>query len=680
MPTTTQRFALLATGLCVLTATLHASAVGTRRFVLREGSDFEGGDLKGVAVDSNGQVRAGFNLGTTEVSESPTIWSALARPDGSVLLGTGNEGKLLRVTGAKVDVVGETKALVVTSLAEAWGDMVVAGTLPDGQIFKYAQGKLEEFVALEDTEHVWSVAFDAKASALYAATGPEGKLFRITQTGQAQVYFDAAEEHLMSVAVAPDGKVYVGSSDKAKLYEITGPGRATVLYDFARTEVRSIAIGPRGEVYAIANELSGSSIPKRTTQKGESPAAPSRGTKTKGKGVLFKFAPDGTPEQLLEDTKQHYTSLALGADGVPYVGTGVEGEVYSVDALHNSALVADTEERQVSALLLGGKQRYVVGSDPAVLHPVRGVGGADAVWTSKVLDAGIRATFGRVSWDSAGTLEMSTRSGNTKEPDDSWSDWSAPLTTAGTAKTPAARYLQVRARWNRDTDAVLRELEIPFVTDNLSAILQSIEAKSGATAEGTKDGVEKSGEPIDDEASTKVKLSWKVDNPDEDELRYRVEYRMVGTKTWFDMLDPEERLTKTSYDWETEFMPEGRYRVRVTVSDELSNPPDRVRRHELTSHIVLVDNSAPSIEGLRAQGRRVSGRAVDGVGPIARVELARAGTEEWFPFYPTDGIFDESREEFSADVSSLVPNGAAMLHVRVYDRAGNFVVRSVIVE
>ncbi len=680
MHTTIQRFVVIASGLCVLTASLHAVAVGTRRFVLREGKDFEGGDLKGVAVDSNGQVRAGFNLGTTEISEAPTIWSALARPDGSVLLGTGNEGKLLRVTGAKVEVVGETKALVVTSLTEAWGDTVVAGTLPDGQLFKYAQGKLEELVALKDTEHVWAVAFDPKAQALYAATGPDGKLFRITQTGQAQVYFDAPEEHLMSVAVAPDGKVYAGSSDKARLYQITGPGRATVLYDFARTEVRSIAVAPDGTVYAIANELTGSSIPKRTAQKGEQPAAPSRGTKTKGKGVLYRFAPDGTPEQLLEDSKQHFTSLALGADGLPYVGTGVEGEVHSVDALHNSALVGDIEERQVSALLLSGKTQYVVGSDPAVLHPIRGIGGTDAVWTSKVLDAGIRATFGRMAWDSSGALELSTRSGNTKEPDDSWSEWSAPLAAPAVLKTPPARYLQVRARWNRDADAVLRELEIPFVTDNLGAVLQSIEAKSGATAEGTKAGIEKSGEPIDGEVSTKVKLSWKVDNPDEDELRYRVEYRMVGTTKWFDMLEPEERLTRTSYDWETEFMPEGRYRVRVTVSDELSNPPDRVRRHELTSHIVLVDNSPPSIEGLRVQGRRVSGRAVDGVGPIARIELARAGTEEWFPFYPSDGIFDESREEFTADVSSLVPSGAQMLHVRVFDRAGNFVVRSVMAE
>jgi hypothetical protein len=73
----------------------------------------------------------------------------------------------------------------------------------------------------------------------------------------------------------------------------------------------------------------------------------------------------------------------------------------------------------------------------------------------------------------------------------------------------------------------------------------------------------------------------------------------------------------------------------------------------------------------------VQGTAIDGVGPIHRIEIAVAGSNEWFPFYPTDGIFDESSEAFDADVSAFVPSGAALLSVRVYDEAKNFVVRHV---
>src|SRR5215831_15738528 len=112
-------------------------AVGTRRFELHRGKDFQGGDLKGVAIDSAGRVHAGLNLGAVPLGDAQSVWSALSRPDGSVLLGTGNEGKLLEVRGGNVRVVAETKALVVTSLVEGWKGDVLLGTMPTGEIFRF---------------------------------------------------------------------------------------------------------------------------------------------------------------------------------------------------------------------------------------------------------------------------------------------------------------------------------------------------------------------------------------------------------------------------------------------------------------------------------------------------------------------------------------------------------------
>jgi hypothetical protein len=666
-------------GLAVLFSSWDTGAVGTRRFVLRDGKDFEGGELKGTAVDSTGKVQAGFNLGSTPVSEGTTLWCALPLKDGSLLLGTGNEGKLLRYAGAKVQVVAETHALIVTTMVEAWGGAVALGVVPGGKVLKWDQGKLTDLAKLEGAEDVWQLAFDPKANALYAATGPEGKLFRITADGKAQVYFDAEEEHLMSVAVAPNGTVYAGAGDKAKLYQLSAPGRANVLRDFERTEVRSIVVNPKGEVYAIANEItSGSSIPATKSSPGSATAGPVRTTaKTKGKGTLYRFASDGTPEQLLDLKDEHLVSLALGDDGKPYVGTGVEGKVYTVDQNHNSVLVADTPERQVTALVLKGTHRFVASSDPAVLHPVRGVGGNDAVWTSKVLDAGLRAHFGRMRWDSTGKLEISTRTGNAEQPDDTWSGWGKPLTAPDQVPSPAARYLQIRARFNQDPSAVLSEVEIPFVTDNLRAVLTSIEAKGGANTVNSSTGIEKSGGPITPSADGKVNLSWQVDNPDRDELRFRLAYRIVGTTQWYDILEPHERLTKESYTWDTSAMPEGLYRIRVTVSDELSNPPARALRHELLSGVVMVDNTPPVLQGLKVNGRRVQGVALDGVGPIERIELSIIGSDEWYPFFPVDGVFDEAEEEFDADLAVLSPSGPALVAIRTFDRAGNSVVKNV---
>jgi hypothetical protein len=644
-----------------------ARAVGTRHFVLKSGKDFEGGDLSGVAVDSTGKLRAGLNLGSTPVDDASTVWAALQLKDGAVLLATGNEGKLFKVQNGKSSVVADTDTLALTSLVEAWGGRVLAGSLPDGKIFELKGDKLVEFAKLDGAQHVWALAYDPAQKAVFAATGPDGKLFRITENGQAQVYFDSEEEHLMSVTVG-GGKVYAGSSDHALLYALTGPGRSSVLYDFGKTEVRAIAVDKNGDVYAIANELDAPRGGRlgATTKQGE----PSSVSAAKGKGVLYRFSKSGEPEELLSESKEHFVSLSLGENGQPYVGTGVEGRVYTVDAEHNSLLVADTDQRQVASLLVRGTTGFVVTSDPAVFHPIRGIGGTDAVWTSKALDAGIRASFGRLSWDGTGTIEISTRSGNSEEPDDTWSDWSKPVVGAAPVASPPGRYLQVRARFSRDQNAVLRQLMIPFVTDNLRAIVTQVDAASGADLSGST-GISKSGGPVSGKSEAKIKLSWKIDNPDEDEMRYRVQYRLVGTDTWFDVLEPHEVLTSESYSWDTADLPEGRYRVRVLASDELANPPDRVKRHELESPLVLVDNTAPVIEQLRVDGRRVRGVALDGIGPIQRIEATVAGSGEWVPFFPSDGVFDEQREEFDFDVSPLAPRGPALLTVRVYDSANN---------
>jgi hypothetical protein len=654
-----------------------ALAVGTRTFELNTLDELSGGDLKGTTVDSLGRVRAGFDLGSLPLGEASAIWSALVQPDGSVLLGTGNTGKIFRASGSQVAPFADTGQLAVTSLVTGFGKAVFAATIPNGRVFRLDGNKPTKFVDLEGADHVWALAFDAKQNALFAATGPHGKIYRIDSAGKAQVYFETDEPHIVSLALAADGTLYAGSSGKALLYKISAPGRATVLYDFPGEDVKAIALGPNDTVYAISNEYADlPEIPKRSAG-GTQPAAPVSAARPKpGKGTLTRFDAEGRPEKLFHREDTHFVSLGMGADGRPYVGTGVEGRVYSVDDAHTSTLVADTDQRQVGVILLSGQKRFIACSDPAVLHEVRGVGGADAVWTSKVLDAGLRAHFGRLSWRASGPLELSTRSGNTLVPDKTWSDWSPALATPGQVQSPAARFAQVRARFSRDPGAVLSQVLLPFVTDNVRAVVTLVDAQPKNTPPAAKEGSLPSsgGEP--ERHASAIKISWKVDNPDADALRYRLSYRVDGQNVYRDLTRPDEVVTKTEYEWETASLPEGPYRVKVEATDENANPPDRAFKHSLESPIVIVDNTPPVFRSLTAQGRRVRGEAVDGVGPIARIDVAVDGRNEWRPFLPSDGVFDEAVEAFDFDVSPLVGPGSHQIAVRVFDQAGNFVVRS----
>jgi hypothetical protein len=660
----------------------HAGAVGTRTFELDSIEKLSGGDLKGTSVSSDGIVRAGWTLGNVALSDTSAVWSLVPFADG-VLVGV-TDGKVIRVAADHATVFADTSAAAVTALAIGGGTTVFAGTIPDGRIFKVSQGKAELFATLPDVHNIWALAYDKVRGDLFAAVGPDGRVFRIAANGAAAVYLATDEPNLVSLALGANGEIFAGSSGRGLLYRITGPGRASVIYDFpgdTATEVRAIAQAKSGSLYVLDNEYTEPPDPtKRTVTSGRIAAAQTTAARPKpGKGALYRFDPKDRPEKMMHHDEFHYMSLALDDAGRPYVGTGLEGRVYTVDDSHVVTLVCDTDERQVGALLVmgGGKvpvSGFVASSDPAVVHRILGRGGVDSVWTSKPLDAGLRARFGHLSWRASGAIELSTRTGNTALPEATWSEWSVPVANAAPIPSPPGRYLQVRARWSGDPAAELSDVIVPFVTENVRPVVLEVGAqpRTTSTPHESKEGLPTSGgEPPKHDSV--VKVSWKVDNPDNDQLRYRVAFRREGQNQWRDVVRPEEVFTKSEVDWETLALPEGKYRLRVEASDEIANPPETVQKHALESAPVVVDNTPPVFRALTLTGRRLRARVTDGMGPIVRVELTVDGKLEWRPLAAADGVFDGPDEEVDSDVSSLVPPGSHIVAVRAFDEAGNAV-------
>jgi len=674
---------ILLSTLAIATASLswsgpEAEAVGTRRFVLNQMSNFSSGDLEGVSVASDGTVEAGLTLTDAPIPDAASIWSSVALADGTVLLGTGTKGLIYKVKGGKVSVAAETGAMAVTSMVLNSAGEIIAGTFPEGKIFKLSAAqldgkKVEPWVVLKDTEHVWSLAYDKAKKSLYAATGPEGKLFRISSAGKEDVYFDSEEKHLVSLALAPDGTVYTGSSGEALLYKLTGPGRASVLHDFNRQDVKAIAVTSKGVVYAVANNYSSgggsSSLPMGMLQPGMGGGSVSAGSSRPGRGELMRFDDKGVAEQMMESSSTHFPTLVLDDQERPVVGGAGEGRVYTVSDNHVERIIVDTEEKVIAAMSLTGANKFIATGDPVVFHTVKGKGGPDAIWTSEVLDAGLRANWGKLEWRGEGALELQTRSGNTKKPDKTWSAWGKGLAAPGPIDAPPARYLQIRARWAKDPNAKLFEVKAAFITDNARALITEI--KAGEESANTGSSSVPSSGTHKGEADEKVSLSWKVDNPDNDKLRYRIFYQREGSKTWFALLESAVLHTSTSYSWDTSGVPEGRYRIRVDATDELVNPPSKVTKHSLISQSFSVDNTSPALTGLKLAGNKLTGTATDQLGPIAHIEFSLVGKKVWLPIHPTDGVFDEASETFDVDVSHHVPKGPHLVVVRAYDEAGN---------
>jgi hypothetical protein len=173
-----------------------------------------------------------------------------------------------------------------------------------------------------------------------------------------------------------------------------------------------------------------------------------------------------------------------------------------------------------------------------------------------------------------------------------------------------------------------------------------------------------------------IKLHWKVDNVDGDDLDYRLSFREENDAVWRPLGGPDP-LTKTDFDWNTEGLPDGNYIVRVVASDERSEPRERALESSLDSAPILVDNRKPEVVGLSATYPFISGRARDDQSPLTSLEYAVDGGD-WQILAPTDGICDDLVEAFTVKLPVLRP-GPHAVTVRAWDSADNVGAASVTV-
>ncbi|MES1157697.1 MAG: hypothetical protein ABUL67_01230, partial [Haliangium ochraceum] len=402
----------------------------------------------------------------------------------------------------------------------------------------------------------------------------------------------------------------------------------------------------------------------------------------KGKGALIRIGPDGRTEQVFAIGDGYLTTVAFDDDGHAFVGTGTEGRVYRVDPDRTAALAIDLPERQVLALLRTGKTFLVGTGDVGGVYRVAPVAAPQATYLSRVLDADTRARWGLLRWAGSHGLRVETRSGNTARPDVTWSAFAGLDHGHGTGDggaggvaSPAARYVQYRVTFEaadgklgQVTLAYLPQNQRPRVVEVTAGDTSAPAASLGSTALASLTTTATAAAAPARAHSPTIKVRWKVENPDGDELDYRLAFREQNEAVWRPLGGPDP-LTRTDFDWNTDGLPDGNYVVRVTASDERAEPRDRVLTDSLESAPILVDNRKPEVVGLTAKYPFVSGRARDDQSPLGSLEYAVDGGD-WQILSPADGICDDLVEAFTLKLPALAP-GPHAVTVRAWDGADN---------
>ncbi|MDH7570838.1 MAG: hypothetical protein QHJ73_14755, partial [Armatimonadota bacterium] len=174
------------------------------------------------------------------------------------------------------------------------------------------------------------------------------------------------------------------------------------------------------------------------------------------------------------------------------------------------------------ALAVDGAGRLALGSITGEVYQLNAGGGLRGELESAVRDAGSLARWGRITWiaraPEGSRVTLQTRSGNSEQPDETWSPWS-PLYPAPGASvaSPPARYLQYRAVLIREKEGVsplLSEVAIVYLPRNSEPTVTLTTPKGGEAW------------------SKKQTIRWTGSDPDKDVLLYDLFYSADDGKSW----------------------------------------------------------------------------------------------------------------------------------------------------
>src|SRR5215203_5232783 len=119
-------------------------------------NDFLRGEVENLSIDGHGRLVLGPATEVVAETTSPFLWALAVAPDGSIYVGSGNEGKVFKIDAVgKTDTFFDTAELEVHALALAPDGSLFAATSPEGRIYKIDRnGKGVPFFDPED-KYIW---------------------------------------------------------------------------------------------------------------------------------------------------------------------------------------------------------------------------------------------------------------------------------------------------------------------------------------------------------------------------------------------------------------------------------------------------------------------------------------------------------------------------------------------
>ncbi len=645
--------------------------------------------------------------------DRPEIFAIAIDRRGVLYAASSPDGSIYRIENGKAQEYFNPKTKYIWSLAVGPDGSLYAGTGEGGRIFKITgPGQGAEYYATGQS-NVTSLLIDSQGR-LLAGTEPNGILYRVTAKDKAFVLYDASLPEIRAILPAADGSIYAAGLGGAlakkeqaaqQAAQAGAEGTPTV-----STTITVTADSTGGDLKPNPPEPKQpqQAAPAATTPQVTAPATTTATTDTGNveKSAIYRINPDNTVDTLWSSKEENVYDVLPAANGRLYFGTDANGRIYELSRDRRLTLVAQTNEAEAIRLLDWRGALLAATANMGKIYKL-GSESTKGDYESPVFDAGSVAQWGKLKWLGDGTVAMRTRSGNSLRPDATWSDWSAPVSQPQGSQiaSPAARFLQFKAELSTPNAAIeyvtaaYLPQNNPPVVRSITVLTQPAAANAAAKTAGASTSsaasapytitvtdtgdtgpVASTGTPtqtLSRAAAQQLLISWQADDPDSDKLVYDIDFRGDGEREWKSL---RRNVHDNSLTIDGDSLADGRYFFKVTASDREANPATKAKEGVLVSSPVLIDNTPPVIRiqssGLKGRSAEVVFEAHDDQSALRRAEWS-IDAGPWTPFLPVDGILDSQTEQFRLQIPN-VPAGEHLLVLRVADSGNNTALAKVI--
>src|SRR5215468_1422762 len=364
------------------------TAEHTRRWRQSTYDEFLKGTTRGIAVRSDGRLELAPKFTQLADADASYLWSVKLDSKGTPYASGGSPAKVFKLDASgKTATVFQSSELSAQAIAFDSKGTLYVGTSPDGKVYRVSPTGEKSVFFDPKTKYIWDLEFGPDGT-LYVATGDKGQIYAVAPDGKSQLFYASDEAHIRVLAFDGKGNLIAGTEPSGRVLRLMradGSARKNekdataegfVLFETPKREVTSLAVAPDGVIYvaaigerphtaavisnipAVAPGQATTTVttsgnvtviaPVQSTGQPQTPYIPFPTVISSG---VYKIAADGAPEELWTSRDDVVYSLGIGNDGRLVAGLGNSGALLAIDGHGVFAQLAKAGSAQITGIV-----------------------------------------------------------------------------------------------------------------------------------------------------------------------------------------------------------------------------------------------------------------------------------------------------------------------------------------